>query len=276
MNIRTLASLAVAVLLGLIAVFLVRGLISSQRTHEKAAATQTVAVAVASVEAGVALKPEMVKLVRYPADAVPAGSFQSTDQLFSKSEPARVTARPIAQNGPVLVSDLNGPGSKATLSSVIPPGMRAVSLRSSDVAGVAGFVLPGDRVDILLTRDLGKGEAAKTVTQLLAQNALVLGVDQVSDQAADKPIVAKAVTVQVTPEEAQTISLGQSVGQLSLTLRQAGDKEPLAKRLTTVADLGGVQPAKAPVRRHIARPSGLIPVRVVRGVDATAYSVGPN
>jgi pilus assembly protein CpaB len=153
--------------------------------------------------------------------------------------------------------------------------MRAVSLRSSDVAGVGGFVLPGDRVDILLTRDVGKGDAAKTLTQLLAQNALVLGVDQVSDQAADKPIVAKAVTVQVTPEQAQTISLGQSVGQLSLALRQSSDKAELAKRLTTVADLGGVQAPKAPVR-HIARPSGLIPVRVIRGVDSTPYSVGAN
>jgi pilus assembly protein CpaB len=260
----------------LIAVFLVRGLISSQHTHEKSAATQTVAVAVAPVEAGMALKPEMVKLVRYPADAVPTGSFQTLDQLFDKSAPPRVTARAIGQNGPVLISDLSGPGSKATLASVIPAGMRAVSLRSSDVAGVAGFVLPGDRVDILLTRQIGTGENAKKLTQLVAENALVLGVDQVSDQSADKPIVAKAITVQVTPDQAQTISLGQSVGDLSLALRQGNDSTPLTRRLTTVADLGGFQQAKAPVRHVAARPSGLIAVRVVRGVEPTPYSVGAN
>lgn len=275
MPLRTIASLAVAVLLGLIAVFLVRGLLAAQRPGNTGA-TQMVVVAATPILSGVTLKPEMIKLVRYPADAVPAGAFQSNDQLFDKAAPIRVTSRAIAQNVPVLPSDLSGPGAKATLSAVIPAGMRAVSLRSSDVAGVGGFVLPGDRVDILLTRDVGKGEAAKTVTQVLSQNALVLGVDQVSDQTADKPIVAKAVTVEVTPDEAQTISLGQSVGQLSLALRQTADSASLVKRLTTVADLGGFPAPKAPVHRAAVRPSNLIAVRVIRGVDATPYSVGAN
>lgn len=222
------------------------------------------------------LTPAMIKLVRYPADAVPAGSFQSLDQLFGKNAPARVAQREMGLNEPILASKLNGPGSKVTLSAVIQPGMRAVSLRSSDVAGVGGFVLPGDHVDVLLTRTIGSGEAANTVTQALAENALVLGVDQTSDQGADKPIVAKAVTVQVTPDQAQAISLAESVGQLSLALRQSTDNGPLGKRATTVADFGfGARAAKPVVKVAERRAPGMVDVRVIRGVEATPYVVGP-
>jgi pilus assembly protein CpaB len=272
MQLRTIASFAVAIFLGLIAVMVVRGVISSNKT--RSAATTPVIVAVAAVDPGSSLKPTMVKVVNYPKDAVPTGSFQSLDQLFGKNVPQRTVQRSIPQNAPVLLAELDGAGSRTILSAVVRPGMRAVSLRSSDVAGVGGFVLPGDRVDILLTRTLGAGADAKTVTQILAQNALVLGVDQTSDQTSDKPIVAKAVTVEVSPEQAQTISLGESVGQLSLALRQAKDDTNVTKQMTTVADFGGL-PAAAPRPRRVIKTAATgVSVRVVRGVDATPYSVG--
>jgi pilus assembly protein CpaB len=276
-----LASLAIALLLGLLAVVLVRGVLSSQRPGSNTGtfATQIIAVAAAPIDRGMALKPSMIKLVRYPADAVPAGAFQSVDQLFAKNRPEPIAQREMGVNEPILASKLNGAGSKATLAAVIQPGMRAVSLRSSDVAGVGGFVLPGDHVDILMTRTIGSGDTANSVTQALAENALVLGVDQTSDQGADKPIVAKAVTVQVTPDQAQAISLAESVGQLSLALRQSTDNGPLGKRATTVADFGFGHPVGSPAVKRIAKtpsrkPSGMTEVRVVRGVDATPYSVG--
>jgi pilus assembly protein CpaB len=273
MSLRTIASFAVAIFFGLIAVALVRGVLSSRPATGGAARTTPVVVAIAPIEPGAQIKPAMVKVVNYPRDAVPAGSFRSPEQLFGNNAPPHTAQHSIAQNAPVLPTELDGTGARTTLSGVIQPGMRAVSLRSSDVAGVGGFVLPGDRVDILLTRTEGAGDAARTLTQVLAQNALVLGVDQTSDQTADKPIVAKAVTVEVTPEQAQTISLGQSVGELSLALRQSTDNLPVAKRLTTAADLAG-PPAPRPRPAMRARPSGLVAVRVVRGVDATPYPVG--
>jgi pilus assembly protein CpaB len=272
MSLRTIASFVVAIFLGLIAVVLVRGVLSTHTGPGGAARTTPVVVAIAPIEPGAVLKPAMVKVANYPRDAVPAGSFRSPAELFAKNAPPHTAQHSIAQNAPVLPTEFDGVGaSRTVLSGVIQAGMRAVSLRSSDVAGVGGFVLPGDRVDILLTRTQGTGDAARTLTQVLAQNALVLGVDQSSDQTADKPIVAKAVTVEVTPEQAQTISLGQSVGELSLALRQSTDNAPVGKRLTTVADLAGEAPKPRPAR---AAPSGLIAVRVVRGVDATPYAVG--
>jgi pilus assembly protein CpaB len=272
MPLRTIASFAIAIFLGLVAVLLVRGMLSSKNSHGVAPTTPVVA-AIAPIQPGTALKADMVKIVRYPSDAVPAGSFRSIDQLFPPNGQPRTIQRVVAQNAPVLAADLNGAASRTTLSGVIHVGMRAVSLRSSDVAGVGGFVLPGDRVDILLTRTVGAGQAAKPLTQVLAQNALVLGVDQTSDPSTDKPIVAKAVTVEVSADQAQTISLAQSVGELSLALRQTLDDAAVSKRMTTVADLAG--PA-SPRRRLVKVANPGVSVRVVRGVDATAYAVGKN
>jgi pilus assembly protein CpaB len=174
----------------------------------------------------------------------------------------------------VLNDKLSGAGGKTNLSGVLTPGMRAVSVRSDEVNGVGGFVLPGDRVDILLTRSVGSGAAATTVTQVLAEDSLVLGIDQSSDQEANKPAVAKSVTVEVTPDQAQTISLAHSVGAISLSLRQVSDKEALARKATTVADLGGFgRKAAAPGAKAKAKPAGP-QVHVTRGVETIGYSIG--
>lgn len=290
MSLRTIASLAIALFLGLIAVILVRGVLVSQRPPPGTdpaigAAMSPVVVAALPIQRGVDLKSPMLKLVNYPRDAVPAGAFTSLDQLTGKAAPARTTLRAMAANEPVLASKLSGPGGKTNLSGTLTPGMRAISVRSSDVAGVGGFVLPGDRVDIYITRTIGNGEGSSTVTQVLAENALVLGVDQTSDQEADKPVVAKAVTVEVTPDQAQAVSLGQAVGQVSLALRQVADSGPLARKATTVADLGAFGLRKTALAGGPARPrtpgparvktgSATTEVHVTRGVETTGYPVG--
>ena len=161
--------------------------------------------------------------------------------------------------------------------------MRAIGVRSSDIAGVGGFVLPGDRVDVFVTRTIGSGDEAVTVTQTLAENCRVMGVDQVSDVETDKPIVAKAVTLEVTPDQAQTISLAQSVGAVTLSLRQAADAAPLARRATTAADLGlfgfhkkasgGGASTGASAKPKPKIGPGMNEVHVVRGVEATSYAV---
>ncbi|MDP3852255.1 Flp pilus assembly protein CpaB [Phenylobacterium sp.] len=281
MPIRTIASLAVALLLGLIAVLMVRGVLTSQRAGgpDSAASGMTpVVVAALQIERGVELKPAMLKTVNYPKDAVPAGAFKTVDELTGKSAAARTTLRSMGPNEPVLTAKLSGPGGKVNLSGALTPGMRAVSVKSNDVAGVGGFILPGDRVDVMVTRPVGKGDAETVVTQVLAENALVLGVDQTSDQDADKPLVAKAVTVEVTPDQAQAISLGLAVGQVSLALRQISDDGVLTRRATTVSDLGfGVR--KAPAARRsggagAAKPVAKQPeVRVTRGVVTSGYAV---
>ena len=98
--------------------------------------------------------------------------------------------------------------------------MKAVTIRVNDVEGVGGFVLPGDRVDVVLTRQVDKGSAT---TDVVLQNTRVLAIDQIADERADKPAVAKAVTLEVDTVDAQKICAGASVGTLSLMLRKAGE-----------------------------------------------------
>ena len=276
MPIRTVATLAIAILFGVIAVVLVRNYISSARPTQQAAATGVMPVVVAAtpIERGKTVEAVQLKVVNYPADAVPAGSFRNIADLAGAAADKRVALRALAANEPVLPEKISGPGGRLVLSASVTPGQRAVSLRSNDVAGVAGFVLPGDRVDILLTRGWGDGAHATQVTQVLAQNVRVLGVDQLDDEAANKPQVARAVTVEVSPQQAEAISLAQAVGQVSLTLRHVSDQMPLTKLATTVADLGfrPAQPTPAVVRRRPARPVEP-PISVVRGLEAAVYRV---
>ena len=284
MNIRTIATLAVAIFLGIIAVIFVRGYVGSARKAAEAAtaasAPTPVVVASMPIARGQILQPLQLKVTQYPSNSIPAGSFQTIAQLTGPAANARLALRALTPNEPILADKITAPGGKLTLSVALAPGMRAVSLRSNDIAGVGGFVLPGDRVDILLTRSVGGGEQANAVTQVLAENILVMGVDQSDNDEADKPVVAKAITVEVTPEQAQTISLAQTVGAVSLSLRHVADDAPNMRKATTVAQLGyfaAPKASRAPVRgAGAARPRlarGMNEVRVTRGVEMASYAV---
>lgn len=282
MPIRTVATVAVAALLGLLAVFMVQTYLSRQRAVDRTAAaiagTVPVVVAAQPLARGVALEPGLLKIVRYPADSVPPGALTDIKQATEGGQ--RLVLRAFAPNEPILVERITTPGGKVNLSASMTPGMRAVTFRSNDVAGVAGFVLPGDRVDVLLTRQAGDGPRA-TITQTLADNVKVLAVDQLADDAADKPVVANAITIEVSPAQAQTIRLAEAVGSVSLALRQVSDQAPSGKRVATVNDLGGyfggaTKAAYTPPARTTGaapvRSSGM-EVRVTRGVETKSYAV---
>jgi pilus assembly protein CpaB len=288
MPIRTIATLAVAIMLGVFAVVLVRNYLGNNRAAQTAAApssTVPIVVASAPIARGAVLQPNLLKITRVPADAAPAGSFQTIEQLAgpppAPGQPSlqRVALTSIAPNEAILPTKVTGPGGRAILSTTLAQGMRAVSLRSNEIAGVAGFVLPGDHVDILLTRTV----ESNTVTQTLADNILVLAVDQNPSDESSAPQLARAVTIQVTPEQAYTIALGQTVGQVSLALRSINDPGLPMKRAITVANLGFVRaPAPAASRAVTRAPTPNAPpppppgdtVRVTRGTEVTGYQVG--
>jgi pilus assembly protein CpaB len=267
MPIRNIATLAIAVFLGLLSIVLVRSYLNtgtrSDPTQIVAQKTVPVVVAAQTVARGQALQPNLFKVVNFPADSVPTGSFRTVSQIAGSGTDQPMALHAIVANEPVLSDEISGANGKHTLSIEISSGMRAVSLRSNDVAGVGGFVLPGDRVDVMLTR-APANQTDDAITQVLAENVLVLGVDQSSNDAADTPVVARSVTVEVTPAQAQTISLGQTVGTLSLALRHAADGTPLTKRETSVADLGTVARV-----RHSTQSE----FRVTRGVESSVYRV---
>ncbi len=229
-----------AVVFGLLAMFVAQSWLGSQTAkHAKtqperpAAATRTVVIATTPLRYGTQLTPQSLREVDWPEGAVPAGTFASVNELLSGGK--RMVLASIATNEPILAAKVTGAGQRATLSAVIQPGMRAMTVRVNDVEGVAGFVLPGDHVDVLLTRQLDKD---KGTTDIVLQHTRVLAVDQLADDSVDKPSVVKAVTLEVDAVAAQKLSLAGSVGSLSLALRKAGETRVESTRRIGLGDLG--------------------------------------
>src|SRR5215471_4818060 len=158
--------------------------------------------------------------IPWAAQELPEGAFMSTAALLN--EGPRIVLSAVDRNEPVLRSKITGAGQRASLSLLLEPGKRAVTVRVDDVRGVAGFVLPGDFVDVVL---ISEDPAARreSYSEILLHHVKVLAIDQVASERQEQPTVAKAVTVEVTAEQAQKILLASNVGKLSLILRQPGD-----------------------------------------------------
>jgi len=272
-SIRTIATFVVAILFGIIAVILTRSYLGSASQRNATPISTSgglvpVVVAAQPLDRGVVLQPTFLKVVNFPTNAVPANAFRNIADLTGDKAHQRLAMRSLVAGEPILAANVSGPGGRLNLSGTIAQGFRGVSIRSNDVAGVGGFVLPGDRVDVLLTRSMTAGSASttNTITQVLAENVRVLGVDQSDNDQADKPVVSRAITVEVTPDQAQSISLAQAVGTVSLALRHVADDTPLERKSMDVSDLAGSKP------RRSAGQSGPS-VRVFRGTEASRFSM---
>ena len=207
---------------------------------------------------GMVLSSANLKEVSWPQNALPPGAFFSIKDLLADG--SRVVLRPIESNEPILIAKITGSNESASLSKLIKEGHRAVTIRVNDVAGVAGFILPGDRVDVVLTREVTKtrggdrdrGRQSQTaVADLLLQGVRVLTIDQIADERSEKPQIAKAVTLELNTQDAQKVALASSVGDLSLLLRSAGDISFDLPKTIKLSDLSGsiakVQKSNAPV-----------------------------
>jgi pilus assembly protein CpaB len=229
-----------AVLFGLLAVFLAQIWLNNQAderlksidAQRKAAPpARSIVVAGKPLRFGDELTSGALREMPWPENALPAGAFGKIADLTSSK---RIVLMPIDTNEAVLAAKITGPGQRATLSAMLGEGMKAVTIRVNDVEGVAGFVLPGERVDVVLTRT---GEKNNAVNDVVLQNVRVLAIDQLADQRADKPAVVKAVTLEVDPTDGQKVALAATVGTLSLLLRKAGDAVSADTRRVTTRDL---------------------------------------
>ena len=238
MRSSTIVMIGFAVLFGVLAVFLAQAWLNSQaemrarrlESQQKPLATQTIVVAAKPLRFGTELGTMSLREIPWPQDAVPVGAFARIADLTSGRH---VVLSAIEANEPILASKITGTGQRATLSAMLQDGMKAVTIRVNDVEGVAGFVLPGERVDVVLTRQQQKNAASDVVLQ----NVRVLAVDQLADERSEKPSVAKAVTLEVSQAAAQKVALAATVGTLSLVLRKAGDTAALEPRRITLSDL---------------------------------------
>jgi pilus assembly protein CpaB len=239
-RLSTIVMIGFAAVFGLLAVFLAQGWLNSQAemrarnldARKKPLATQTLVVAAKPLRYGAELAASSLREIPWPDAPLPEGAFAKIDDLLKDGK--RIVLTAIEPNEAVLAVKVTGPGQRATLSSLVGPGMKAVTIRVNDVDGVGGHVLPGDRVDIALTRQLDKENGS---TQVVLQDVRVLAIDQVADERIANAAVAKSVTLEVDTVGAQKLGLASSIGALSLMLRKAGETASEKSMRVTIQDL---------------------------------------
>jgi pilus assembly protein CpaB len=241
--------------------------------------TGKVAVAVVDIALGSRLNPDMVRLVDWPAGAMPPGAISDPKLLA-----ARVTRASLQRGEPLMEGKLAPPGTQGGLSAVVAEGKRAMTVRVNDVVGVAGFALPGNFVDVLVNtqEDAVRNANARdaSISKIVLERILVLAIAQEAGRDETKPKVVNAVTLELTPQQAERLDLARSVGTLSLVLRNQADPDPVRTGGATKASLLGTAPVAvvvaavapaAPAPRQ--RPRAVAPVErsdqieVIRGMD---------
>jgi pilus assembly protein CpaB len=277
MRTSTIVMIAFATLFGLLAVFAARMWINDQaearlrslEAQKRPQAMQTIVVASKPLRFGNEVTASVLREIPWSEESLPEGAFATTGDVLAGGK--RTVLSAIEVNEPILSVKITGPGQRATLSAVLHEGMKAITIRVNDVEGVGGFVLPGDRVDIALTRLEGKDNGS---TDVVLQNALVLAIDQLADNRSAAPSVAKSVTLEVDPVAAKKLALAASLGNLSLQLRKAGDTMSSTTPMVSfkdlfhdlLPDLGHSNSAIVTIRRGTQKEDFSVPVDQSRAV----------
>jgi pilus assembly protein CpaB len=230
-NPRAFVMIVISVGIGLGAVVLASNWVSKQTK----VASDKVVVAASDIDLGTPLTPQMLKVADWPKGSVPAGA---TDDV--KTLDTRVVKVSLLRGEPVLESKLAPVGATGGLSAVIAQGNRAITVRVNDVVGVAGFALPGNYVDIVVNTEDESVKAEnvnKSISKIVLEHILVLAVAQEQVRDDTKPKVVNAVTLEVTPEQAEKLDLARSVGTLSLVLRNQVDNSVVTTAGSTKKNL---------------------------------------
>ena len=281
MRTSTVTILAVAIAMGGSAAYLTRNWLKDQtRVSAAVQPAGTIVVAAESLAYGTAMTPDNIVEIPWFSNALPEGAFAVKDDLLSGGR--RVALSPLKRGEAVLRSKITGPGQRASLASLLDEGKRAVTVSVDDVRGVAGFVLPGDFVDIVIIADDGSPKR-QSYSDILLEHVKVLAIDQVASEGEGQPTVAKAVTVEVTKEQAQKILLATNIGKLSLILARPVESKPDPNRRVSERDIGRTSPEPlrpppappppAPVVAAPIVPSHTVKITVVRNGETKQYEV---
>jgi len=253
-NKRALIVMTIAILFGLAAV----GFAARWLLNQPSNAAGRILVAAADINLGQRLTPEMFKLAEWPTHSVPRGAFTDPQQLGG-----RVLKTTLLAGEPVSEAKLAPAGTLGGLSALIAEGKRAITVRVNDVIGVAGFALPGNYVDIIVStqKDVAPGADTReqSISKIVLERILVLAVAQEVNRDETKPKVVNAVTLEVTPEQAEKLDLARSVGTLSLVLRNQVDPASASTQGATKLSLlpqtpAPAKPAPRPVPKAVPAP----------------------
>jgi pilus assembly protein CpaB len=254
---RLKIALVVAVFFGLIAAYGIFNFLRQQRQAAEALRTQTqdVVIAAKDIPAGstiaeTMLKDGTVRAIKWPKASVPAGAFGTPTEVIGKVNRVKIMA-----NEPILESRLSGDGAGLTVR--LEPGKRAMAVRVDEIIGVSGFIVPDDRVDVIVTTTPpGVTTNDARLSKIVLQNKRVLSVAQSTEQKDGKPQVARSITLEVSPEEAEKLSLAYQEGPIVLALRGVGDEtEPktIGSNKNDLLALGARKTAGAARVRSVAQ-----------------------
>ncbi len=275
MRVRSLLLVVLALILGGSAAVLVNSLMQRVSGPKSAVVriVDPVVVAVVDLPRGASITPEAVKIKEFPRELVPAGALSKPEDAVNRG-----IFVPLTKDEPILESKLAPKGAGRGLSALIPRGMRAYSVKVPDVAqGVAGFILPGNRVDVLLSLGeiSGTNETGGGSTITLLENIEILAVDQKMDAPSDNKVDTKdlrSVTLLVTPQQANRLDLGQNKGMLHLALRNREDNEAAQTKPATLIDLRPPVPLPPPLPKA-PEPPPTVKIRTFRGVHESAVLI---
>jgi pilus assembly protein CpaB len=267
-NMKALALLFLALVAGLAA-----ALYAARWVGQRANLASTrVVVAAVDIELGSRVNPQMLAVAEWPSESVPPGAFHDTKALQD-----RVVKSGVLRGEAIVERKLSPAGTQGGLSAVIAEGKRAMTVRVNDVIGVAGFALPGNYVDVMVNaqQDGGRSATANPVSMTVLEHVLVLAVAQEAGRDDTKPKVVSAVTLELTPGDAEKLDLARSVGTLSLVLRNQLDKRNVATNGVTKAELlqlrqvdtrvaGGPPALKRASTMHAAMKTRPVCVEVIR------------
>lgn len=274
-----------AVLLGLLAVMAARMMMSrdSAQSAQVEAPKTYVIVAAKPLKFGDKIAPADLKAQPWPG-ALPQDAYAEAAQVVGDGE--RTALRDIKEGEVILATAITGGAGRLASSTLLGPDMRAISLPISETSGAGGFLAPGDRVDVFMTRKFDDDVA---YAGLVVQGARVLAVGQTSDTSTAEPTIVKSATIEVTPAEAQKIALAQSIGDMHLALRATGDESRVPLQTVNAVETFGMrgppksgsggdapaaQPRAAGGKAPAPRPfPGGSEVRVVRGTETSVYQV---
>jgi pilus assembly protein CpaB len=271
---RIFVVLAIAVLAGGGLAYGTYNMVNNQPVKTVSTPTQPVVVAASNLQLGAQLKAEDLQVIAFPLGKAPEGTFAQPSEIIGRG-----LIVPIVKNEPVLKAKLASKEAGSGLPPVIPEGMRAVSVRVDEVVGVAGYVLPGNRVDVLATAN-PTDQRSDTTTKVILSNVQVLtaGTRMEQDQENTKPVAVTVVTLLVFPEQSERLALASTEGKIQLALRnpldQGAPETPgiktagLMGRVTApqvkAASTGKPRPAM-PVTQVVAGPAPLPTVEMIRG-----------
>jgi len=262
MRIGPIISLVLSILVGIAAVVFGRTWLNNEAEASRSApeviveevATTQILVAKAQIERGDAVEDTLVELVAWPEDFLPEGILNDPSDLILIDGGAPFALGTIAAGEPVLTAKISRTRPRDTLAGIIEPGYRAVSIEVDDATGVAGFVLPNHRVDVILSRELISQTGARNYRpETIVRNVRVLAIDQQFGDGLDGATLARSVTLEVSPTQAGLLTAGADIGRLGLSLRAEQDvslAEPVRKA------------RPAPVRR-----SSTAAIRVIEGEE---------